>query len=438
MEETHLGANADSFSEASTAFEQGDLERATALCHQIINAGQESSQVYGLLARIYHGADQPGRADEMFRKSLALDRHNGETIFYLSAFLEEYGKFEDALRAYRSALTYDSGYAERRINRALRYFRDNDLERGWREYEFRSTLEKPGAWIDRFWDGSDLTDKTVLVIGEQGIGDQIMFATCLPELIKIAGHVIIEPDARLVPMFRETFAECTVIGERHFTPNGERRQAEVDAVEADVAVMMGGMPRFFRPTLDAFPETAPRILNPDREAVEKRRLDLPGGDKTLKIGIAWRSLYPTPERADKYAPLEAWAPLFENHDATFVSLQANLADDERQMLSQRFGVELVEVPGIDLVDDMEGMTALIAALDGVVSAKTYVAWFAAGAGIPTWRVNTGARRDDPWLFGRQTLSWFPNMTVYCEQDDGGFGAIFRIVADDLSRREDRA
>ena len=418
-------------SEASAAFEQGDIDRAATICSKMVDKGANSSRLYGLLGRIYHATGRAEFASKMFRKSLDLDQHNSETIFHLSAFLEEYGDFEEALKAYRYALTYDSGYADRRVNRALHFFRNNDLELGWREYEFRSTLEKPGAWVDRFWDGSDISNKTILVIGEQGIGDQIMFATCLPELIKIAGHVIIEPDARLVPMFHRTFPDCTVVGERYFRSDSDRQQKEVDEIVADTAVMMGSVPRFFRQTLEHFPAQAPQVLVPDPDTVERLHKGLPRREGVSKIGISWRSLFPTDNRSSKYPPLESWAPLFENTDATFVSLQANLNDTERKMFRDCFNVELIEVDNVDLIDDVESTISLIASLDSVVSAKSYIAWFSAGAGGRIWRVNTGTRSDDPWLFGTQNLCWFPHMTVLCEHNDGGFEAIFRRIADDL-------
>ena len=145
--------------------------------------------------------------------------------------------------------------------------RQGILDRGWEAHELRLT-EKIGQVLIRFpfpqWDGGSLEGKTVLIYAEQGLGDEIMFASCIPDIIARAGHCIIECAPRLAALFARSFPTATVVG-------GERMDIGwlIGMPKIDVQVAMGSLARFVRPTIDSFPRQA--FLRPDPVAAEQWR-----------------------------------------------------------------------------------------------------------------------------------------------------------------------
>jgi len=255
-------------------------------------------------------------------------------------------------------------------------------------------------------------------------------------LIADAQAVRINCDARLSPLLARAFPTLDVIADQKFTSDGpvewelDAQTRQTDGM--DVVIMMGSLPRLYRPTRGSFPSRLAPLLAPDRERKEQWAARLDALDTNRKVGICWRSIMMNPKRAAKFPPLEAWQGLANVPETTFVSLQANITDAERAFFTETFGAAFVEWEDADLLDDMDDMSALVRALDGVVTAKTYIAWFSAGLGVPTWRINT-KRREDDWTFlGQSEFPWFPAMRVLCTESDGGPDSVFQTIASDLT------
>ena len=348
------------------------------------------------------------------REALAADPGRAEAHFAASEALKAEGRLQEALVSYRRALRLDPAYAKADTFESIALLSAGNLAKGWLEFEWRSTIGSLGPFTETVWNGEDLRGKTVLVWGEQGIGDQIMFANCIPDIIARAGRVIIEIDCRLVPLFARSFPAAAIHGEAKFTAGGPSRWQDFDWLEAhppvDFFVPEGSLPRFFRPTLESFPSGA-GYLAADRQRVAFWRRRLAGLGTGRKVGVSWRSLHMTERRAGRYPPLRSWAPLFSLPETEFIAVQANPSEEERGEIKERHGVELRTWDDIDLIDDLDDTAALLKALDAVVSADTYLPMMAGGLGLPVWRV-TRSRKEEDWSFlGAERYPWFPSMTV---------------------------
>ncbi|OHC76431.1 MAG: hypothetical protein A3G18_03460 [Rhodospirillales bacterium RIFCSPLOWO2_12_FULL_58_28] len=419
----------DPFAAAVEYFNAGNRREAFSLFKEVLAIKPDDAQTLHYLGRIALQVGDGAGAAELFA---AAD-------YSLSIVLKKQGKRDEALAAYRRALAADPRCAARDDNRSIRLLGNGNLDEGWYEFEWRSTVTTYGPFADKIWNGEELSGKTILIWGEQGIGDQLMLAECLPDVINRAGHCLIEVDRRLVPLFARSFPKASIHGENKFTADAPVQWRDVEWTApgsgpgVDYFAFLGSLPRFFRPTLNSFPNAA-AFLAADRERTAFWRNRLGGTAGKRKVGVSWRSLHMTDEKAEKFPPLGCWRAVFAMPETTFVGLQVNMSDKERDEINERFGVDLKTWSDLDLLDDIDGTASLVSALDGVVSADTYLPMLAGGLGVPVWRVTRGRKENDWSHLGAEKYPWFTSMTVGFGVSENELNDVFKAIAGDITGR----
>ncbi|HYE50747.1 MAG TPA: tetratricopeptide repeat protein, partial [Azospirillaceae bacterium] len=394
-------------------------------------------------------AGRPEEAQTAIRRALEIEPDMALAWTNLGVALTDLGRHAEAVRCHEAALARDPGMAEARNNLALarlaageaaqaaallddtaagapgfapaRYNRGllalagGDLARGWEEHEFRFAAGQ-AAPDRRFaiprWEGGDVSGRRVLVWREQGLGDELMFASLYRDLAARCGHLVIECDPRLRSLFARALPGATV------------RSETDDPRDADLHVPAGSLPRLLRPALSRF-DGAP-FLAPDPAAgarwAERVRALGPG----LKVGVCWRSIVRTADRDGAYTRLADWAPLFAVPGVVPVTLQYGDTEAELREAEARFGVCIHRWPDLDLRHDLDGVTALIASLDLVVTAATSVGELAGALGMPVWRF---AGRNDWSMLGTGVRPWFASMRVFtAERGERAADVLPRIAA----------
>jgi len=403
----------------------GELDMAAMALRDVRNLDDDA----GILAR------RMDELESMSRQVISENEKSPAAHFALGEVLKARGDLEGALVSHRRALRYNSQYAEADTGQSIALLNEGNLKEGWLEFEWRKSLGSFGPFTEIVWNGEDASGKTILVWGEQGIGDQILFASCLPDIIRDAGLVILEVDKRLVSLFQRSFPKAIVHGERQFTATGTGGWDDFSWLDAfpqvDYFTPEGSLPRFYRSHFEDFPQHD-GFLFPDagRAAVWRQRVD--GIGDGLKIGVAWRSLFMTDDRAEKYPPLDCWVPLFRTPGLSFVSVQANIDQAEKADIEERFGIVLETFDDIDLKDDLDDTVALLSALDGIVSADTYLPMFAGALGKPVWRITRADKTEDWSFFGADRYLWFPSMTVHFAITEGDLTSVFESIAKDIN------
>jgi hypothetical protein len=267
----------------------------------------------------------------------------------------------------------------------------------------------------------------LLVTAEQGVGDQIMFASCLPDLAALAsdggGAVILECEPRLVPLFARSFA-----GVRVMPSDMEQKGAAVTAHYgwlkpiggANAAVEMGTVPRWLRPNLMSFPVTHAFLVPDEKEAARwKDWRSMLGGHRAL--GICWRSGKTLGGRALQYAPLAQWAEFLRDLPGEIVCVQYDASGEEITELVRLSGRRIHVPPGIDQKQELDRACALLSTLDAVVSAPTAVSWLSAGAGVPTLKI----LYDTSWTaFGQPFEPFAPACRCIMPETPGDWPSAF--------------
>ena len=290
----------------------------------------------------------------------------------MSVSLINQARYEEALKYAEEAVKLDPTNKNGWTNVGFSSLALQDWRRGWTGYhnaiggKFRNDVaygEEPE------WDGKP-TD-CLVVTGEQGIGDEIMMASCLPDAARDVGKVVLECDSRLQGLFRRSFPQCDVYGTRRAA------SAEwVDKYVIDAGAGIGELPRFYRPSPASCPGTPYLVADPERRVMWRALLDSLG-DKP-KIGLCWSGGKKWTNSAGRAVGLDAFAPLLETVDAHYVSLQYKDPSEE----IARTGFHVKHWPHAAQTQDYDDLAALVAELDMVIGVNTAAHHLAGALGTP--------------------------------------------------------
>jgi tetratricopeptide (TPR) repeat protein len=444
------------------AIERGEMAEAVASLTTALKLGRHGAKAHNMLGVAHLHVGDAEAAAACFRSALVLDpglvqAHSnlGHVLFkHLEDYelgeqhiaralelvpdepaalcnrvmvLQQTGRYDEALALAERLLAEDPSRSEVRMNRALILLARGEFDSAWDDYEARRRMPESRKsadlpWPD--WDGSSLADKTIYVYREQGIGDEMMFASCLGELIAQARHCFVECSPKLAPIFRRSFPAATVL------LRNEWRKARTIAVDPpDCKAAIGSLPLFLRRSVAAFPAHG-GYLRADARRVARWKAKLEALPGRRKVGISWRGGLATSKRAQRSIPLEAWLPILSMPDTDFVSLQYGDVQAELEIVRRAPGVRLTHWQSA--VDDYEETAALVAALDLVVSVQTAAVHLAGALGkrvialipaLPEWRY--GASGD--------SMIWYPSVRLLRQSVPGDWGSVLESLPEEISR-----
>jgi len=337
---------------------------------------------------------------------------------------------DEAERVLRRAIAIDPDYAEAHFNLSRMLLMQRKYAEGWRENEWRWDCPAfPSTWRDfpySPWTGTSLAGQTVLVWSEQGIGDEIMFANPVADAIAEAKHVVLECNARLVPIFRRSFAAAAVVA-RSDPPDPAIARANID-----VQLPLASLCLRYRASPEAFANNPGRYLFADPERTRALRSRYAALGKGLLIGICWRSGNPKVGH-ERSAPLPLWDGVLAQSGCRFVSLQYGGVADEIAAVRERLGVVIHNDKDVDPLASAEDWFAQVAAMDHVISIDNSTIQVSGAQGIPTWTLLSHAPE---WRFGAAGSGhdWHPSIRVFSQPAPGDWGPVFAAVEQALAER----
>jgi hypothetical protein len=343
---------------------------------------------------------------------------------------------EQAIAQYDRALQLRPNFASAHANRALAQLQLGDFANGWSEYEWRwSAGEKPRSGAANSipnWDGSSLAGRTIVIFGEQGVGDELMFATCYPDIIRKARRVVIVCEARLERLLRRSFPTATVLA----IPQGCDQTWQLPPqLTADVKCPAGSLPRWLRRNEAEFPKQD-RLLLADPATTEAWRQRLATLGTAAKVGISWRTGETALDHTRRGTQLQQWKPLLAMPDIQWINLQSGDCRQELADASVPGKSSMHDWPEKNQHYDLNGLAAKLAALDLVVTVDNTVAHLAAAVGTPTW-ILLPEPASWRWLQKRSDSPWYGSVRLFRQCRIGQWGEVFHEVRQELLKRSFR-
>lgn len=370
---------------------------------------------------IHEVQDQAEEAVLCLRKVLALDPEQHDVRLKLGKLLFKTGRTDNAIQVFNEAVRVRPDWPEARYHLSLALLSKGRLSDAWPEFEARKQCQM-GSWLTHSlpeWDGRLGERKRILTYGEQGIGHELMLASCLPELISEVRHCVIECDPRLTNIFMRSFPYATVIASS--TSAVDANSALGRAVDAQIA--MGSLPGRYRTKYREFPERAD-YLRPDFEKTQNWRRKLEQLGDGLKVGLVRHGLEfePSGAKSERTTP---WSPLLTARDCHWIELV-----DPSSPLPSPGGVTVHDWSDLGAEKDVDQLAALAAELDVVITTDHFAAHLAAAVGTQTWVV-LDEEADWRWMLDSRRSPWHPTMRLFQKARGETWDAVFTRVRCEL-------
>ena len=409
--------------------DQGENDEAIALLNRAAELQPRNADILNGLGFAWQRHFQPEKALDYYRQALKKSASDHEIWDNYGTALQDLMRLDEAIVAYDKAISLRPDHPIPRWHRSLAYLLQGDFEHGWPDYELRLFPEQvpaPRQFPYPRWRGELLADKTILVYAEQGLGDEIMFSSCLPDLVDQAGHVIVECARKLAPILARSFPTATI----HGGDPGDSQSWLATMPPIDLQVPIGSLPLYFRKHREALPlHTGYLKADPAAVAAWRKKLDAFGPG--LAVGISWRGGTRISRRQIRSINLEDWLPILSLQGVHFVSLQYDEHDQEIQRLANQHGIRVTQWK--EALDDFGQTVALVSALDLVVGVCTTVIHLSGALNKEAWVLVPACPE---WRYGAEgtDMPWYPSIHLYRQRTVGEWAPTISGVAGSLSQR----
>jgi len=390
------------------AFRYADAEVAY---RRALELFPEDSQTLANFASLLLDFDRIEAAEEAACLALKLDPDNVTALANLGCILSELGRYSEAIEANDKAISLDPDNTQIRRNVADPLFMTQQFDKAWQAYEYRwQSVDRPRRpFAQTEWTGGDLAGRSLLIWTEQGVGDTILFSSCISDVLARAGRVYLEIDERLVTLYARTFPDLVVVA------RSDPPDPRLGGSDIDFQCPTGMLGRVFRPTIESFP-AAKKLFQVDAKSRSywRGRLDEMAPD-TLKAGFFWRSGVANREFLKEYATLEDWLPVLRQPGVDFISFQYGPSADELRRFAEDNRLNIHFVSDIDLFDALDDVAALSAACDLFVGPVTTNCWLSAAVGVPTL---VAGLTNEFLNLGTDRLPWLASIKYFARAPQG--------------------
>lgn len=361
----------------------------------------------------------------IFDKIIEGDPDNHLAYLDRGTVLMQLGRYQEAIGDYQVVI--DLGpekWRDRAVfSRGFCRLVLGQLREGFADFERRKVVELPEAitskpeWMG--WTGfeTNIRDKTLLVVGEMGFGDNIMFSRYYRNLVAAGANVVVT----CPPELRSLFATLPYIQmhSEHSPP-------------FDCWVRNMSLAERFGTDIDTVPPPTEFDLRADAVARMRYYLNTQSADGDLKVGLCWSGGRNSQYDKHRNVPLAALAPLLDVDGVSFYSLQPDVRHEDKESYDA-----FDEIIGVgDKLKSFLDTACVVKNLDLVITVDTSVAHLAGTIGVPTWVMLTSFRTYWMWIKGRDDSPWYPSMRCFRQSVDGQWGDVVERVVSELERFRD--
>ena len=402
----------------------GDLHAAERTLRAALALAPGQTEARVNLANLLRETGRPAEAVAVLSAPKGWLRRHAAGQRALGNALRATGAVEEAVTALRQAARLAPNDAETRIDLAHALLAAGRYRDGFEAYEARwqGSEMRARALTQPTWDGKPFAGRTLLVHGEQGLGDQIQFSRFLALAARRGGSLVLECRRALFGLMRglRDLAGLTLIEQGGALPPHDRQ----------IALM--SLPRVLGVTLETLPADVPYLsAEPERVHAWRQQLAAVPG---LKVGLAWQGNPKARADRGRSLALTALEPVLAAAGVTFVVLQKEHGlNHGLAHLGQRYPLL---VPPADFDCGPEAFldtAAIMASLDLVITTDTAIAHLAGALGRPAW-VLLQAAADWRWLIKRTSSPWYPTLRLFRQETPGDWLPVLSAVAHALAAR----
>lgn len=436
--------------QAQALYDLGQFRLSLSILDPILQTNLNDINLRLIVSELYLETNQAERAKEVaspilsssFNPSLKQAYSFSNLLLRLEEFDRALSSFEEATAIHRrrideldkkTRLTFDTTC----WNFSLMLLRRGLLDKGWELFEHGRMVPNGRGGKQRTvfkvfsksqvpeWDGSTLKDKRILILGEQGIGDVMMFTMLVDPLLKEAKHVGIITYDRLVSIYRRSFPDATIYDA------GNLKKSTICASEWDYQVPIGSLPMLRFKELESYNKLIPFLKVDEEETARLKKIYHKDNSQEL-IGFSWKGGGNAKQKRTKSLSLDDMLPLFKIKGKRWISLQYGAVNEELKEFNKKHNLDILIPEDIDPLKDMDRWCSLVKCCDRVVSAANTTIHGAGCLGIPT-TVILGVNPDWRWLGEQSDLCyWYKSVSIVRQNVVGDWTSAVEEIKNELA------
>ena len=380
---------------------QRKLDKAVEAYIKVVNIKPDHTEAHYNMGVALQEQGRLDTAIEAYTKALAIKPYYAEAYCNMGLALADQGKLEEAIKAYNKSLSIEPNYADAHCNLGYALLAAKNFHQGFKHHEWRW---KTKTRVDYFlksakpiWDGEN--NQRVLVWGEQGIGDEIMFSSVILDLYAASLQVLVKCDERLIPLFKRSFpADIAYFSKSKPVPEDKY----------DFHIPVGSLPLTFRKSQECFRKNASGFLKCDMPKAERIKTLLKHKNGGKIIGISWKTKSVLKNASNRDVKLAELAKALDRSNTQLLCLQYGDVFDEIEAVRRDFGINVTQFGEIDNMSDIDGLASLIMACDQIVSTTNATVHLAGALGAKVTALLPFSPR---WIWGTGYESfWYETVT----------------------------
>ena len=397
----------------------GKLDEAIDVYNKAIALKSDNTVAYNNIGNVLKEQGKLEGAIRAYNKAIALKSDYAEAYNNMGLALQELGKLDEAIEAYNKALNIKPDYAAPHHNMSLTLLAAKDFDQGFKQNEWRwETKEFKGKYLTTskpMWNGEKR--QRILVWGEQGIGDEIMFSSIIPELYTASSQILIKCDKRLIPLFERSFpADIIYLSKGQLVPEDEY----------DFHIPVGSLPLTFRKSLDSFENRSLGFLKCDTAKVRNIKDQLTHEQSKKLVGISWTTKSALKNASNRNINLADLARAFDSSNTQLVCLQYGDVSDEIEAVKRDFGIDVIQFGNVDNKNDIDGLASLMGACDMVVTIDNATAHLSGALGVPT-KLMLPYIADWRWSIAEDSSYWYGALQLYRQNKVNDWHSVLALI-----------
>ena len=400
-------------------FHEENYDEAIKIFKSILQIDSNNLSALNSLARTYHEKKEKVSAEEYYLRALKIDKSSFYLLNNIAGFYREELAYDKAIDYYKQALLVNPNNAYIYNNLAKIYFdlnnhkeamensfkalemkntdgdiqktislvylKDHDFKNGWRYFDGRLDLEdfkEKNNYVKKLnkkvYRSSTLNNKSgkILIVREQGVGDEILYSSMYNDLLNNIDNTVIECDPRLLNLYKRSFPKYS----KQFVSLGTITNDDEKFKKIDNIIYAGSLGRYYRKNIEDFKNNS--FLKVDKKNFEEMQKKLSIYKKKYKIGLSWKS-FNNKFAANKSLNLKDFSNIFNLSNCHIFNLQYGNVKNEINSFNKNAKNKLLDIEGLDLYNDFEGIASLLKSLDVFVTISNSTAHLAGALGVKT-------------------------------------------------------